>query len=1112
MESYGAVQSTGTGVTVPDATLLFKGDFSRSGTDLVLTGPDGDKFVVAGYFETDTPPALLSPQGAMLTGDVVTLLAGPQFPGMYAQAGDGAAQGAKEIGKVQTLEGSATVVRANGVTETLNAGDPVFEGDVVMTGPASKLGLGFVDGTVFSMSADGRMVLNSLIYNPDGSDNSMLFSLVEGSFVFATGQIAPTGDMKIQTPVATMGIRGTTPTVEIVSGVTTGGVNFSILPDPVTGEVGSYTLYSLDGGQPIGTISSVGTKWVLTSANGTITEVEKTQDDLLSDADAVNQINQVYNTYQSNTQNQQNPQAGPENNTPNSSGLNTDPPPGSQSGSGQNTQGGNQQQNTPPDDGNPPANNPPPGPQTNNNPPPLPNGEGDGSTAPTVITGTENPDVLNGTPGADEINALGGDDFIFASQGDDDIDGGAGNDTLFYNQAQQAVVINVVDGTVNSAEFGIDTIANLENFVTGSGNDTITADDKANRIDAGAGEDTIIAGGGDDTIVVSADEADDIDGGEGTDTILFAGDLNIDTRTTLIETENIEVVDLNKTDANILTVSAEDVVNDDPDTILQIRGGAADRVNLTPEFGDNISDLQFSWVKSDETVEDEDGTMFVVYEFYGHDGLEGDGQGSDCEDDEPLAVVHIEQGIDVGILLEGFENGFGPNGWEATINEDGSGPAIVDDNSTEGSSSVLLSTTTGNEVDDPFGDGGPDEGGEGGNDNAERGNVLAIANFLGLRNPEVLDALGNLEGEDNIAVEGSAIKTTFYAKPGQAISFDWFFSTNERPEDNGEGSTEFVNDFAFVVIDGEIFKLFDAVSTGDAQVLTATEGWNRFSIVLDEGDGEDDYDYEHTIAFGVLDNEDPEVETTLNIDHIRLGLGDGQPQTGGEGNDTLIGGDGPNTLIGNGGDDTLIGGRGRDTIRGGEGNDEIRGNRGDDTIFGGRGRDDIRGGRGDDDIRGGRGNDDISGGRGDDIIRGGRGDDIIRGGRGDDTLIGGRGDDILAGGLGENTFVFDGLNDGIDTITDYEEGLDALDLTGLLADALSDDLPAGAELGDIIDQYVQALEGEDGSVTIGVDTNGETGGSDFTEIAVLQDVGTDVDVTVKIGDDQVTVESAALNV
>jgi hypothetical protein len=338
-ESYGAVEAAGTTVTVPDAHLLFKGDYSRAGSDLILTGEGSAKFVVTGYFDTDTPPALLSPQGAMLTGNVVTALAGPQYPGQYAQA-DGAPQGAEVIGTVQTLSGGATVVRANGVTETLNVGDAVFQGDVVMTGPGGKLGIGFIDGTVFNLSANARMVLNSLVYDPDGSNNSMFFSLVEGTFVFATGQIAPTGDMKINTPVATMGIRGTTPTIEIVSGATADGVYFSIIPNVIGGQVGSYTLYQLDPvtGLPtdtvLGTVNNTGTKWQLTGNYSTPVELDKSTTDLLNDAEAIQGITTLFTQHQNSIQT---PEAGPEGSSPppSSGGSFGTPNDGTIDGSGQ---------------------------------------------------------------------------------------------------------------------------------------------------------------------------------------------------------------------------------------------------------------------------------------------------------------------------------------------------------------------------------------------------------------------------------------------------------------------------------------------------------------------------------------------------------------------------------------------------------------------------------------------------------------------------------------------------------------------------------------------------------------------------------------------------------
>jgi hypothetical protein len=94
-------------------------------------------------------------------------------------------------------------------------GDPVYKGDTVQTGADGKVSITFTDGTAFNLSNNARMVLNEFVYDPNGTSNSTLFSLSKGTFTFIAGQVAKTGDMKIDTLVATMGIRGTTPHVEI---------------------------------------------------------------------------------------------------------------------------------------------------------------------------------------------------------------------------------------------------------------------------------------------------------------------------------------------------------------------------------------------------------------------------------------------------------------------------------------------------------------------------------------------------------------------------------------------------------------------------------------------------------------------------------------------------------------------------------------------------------------------------------------------------------------------------------------------------------------------------------------------------------------------------------
>jgi hypothetical protein len=61
------------------------------------------------------------------------------------------------------------------------------------------------------------MEINDFVYNPHGHSNSSLTSLTKGTFTFIAGAIAQSGNMNVTTPVGTMGIRGTTPRVEILN-------------------------------------------------------------------------------------------------------------------------------------------------------------------------------------------------------------------------------------------------------------------------------------------------------------------------------------------------------------------------------------------------------------------------------------------------------------------------------------------------------------------------------------------------------------------------------------------------------------------------------------------------------------------------------------------------------------------------------------------------------------------------------------------------------------------------------------------------------------------------------------------------------------------------------
>jgi len=118
-------------IDIPDAALLFRGHFAHAGPDLILTGEDGHRLVITGYFANEKHPDLVAPNGAHLTGDLVDLLAGSPTPGQYAQAKTTLPPEA--IGKVEKVVGLVTLIH-NGVSGPLHVGDAVYKTDVVQTG------------------------------------------------------------------------------------------------------------------------------------------------------------------------------------------------------------------------------------------------------------------------------------------------------------------------------------------------------------------------------------------------------------------------------------------------------------------------------------------------------------------------------------------------------------------------------------------------------------------------------------------------------------------------------------------------------------------------------------------------------------------------------------------------------------------------------------------------------------------------------------------------------------------------------------------------------------------------------------------------------------------
>ena len=143
------------------------------------------------------------------------------------------------IGNVATLTGTATVTR-NNVPTPLKLKDDIFLNDALNTSANSKLGVTFNDGTTFNLTANAQITVDNYVYADGGQQNAALFDITRGTVAFVAAAVAKTGDMKISTPSAALGIRGTTGLVEVPQGASATNPNnvaIKLYPDP-DGRVG----------------------------------------------------------------------------------------------------------------------------------------------------------------------------------------------------------------------------------------------------------------------------------------------------------------------------------------------------------------------------------------------------------------------------------------------------------------------------------------------------------------------------------------------------------------------------------------------------------------------------------------------------------------------------------------------------------------------------------------------------------------------------------------------------------------------------------------------------------------------------------------------------------
>jgi hypothetical protein len=122
----------------------------------------------------------------------------------------------RPAGRVKVASGEAFIVRG-GELVAAKVGQPILASDNLKTGASGALGVTLADNTRVSLGPSSEVRLERFIYEPGAGRMGLVLKFVRGVAAYVSGRIAKLApdSIRLETPAAIVGVRGTTLTVRV---------------------------------------------------------------------------------------------------------------------------------------------------------------------------------------------------------------------------------------------------------------------------------------------------------------------------------------------------------------------------------------------------------------------------------------------------------------------------------------------------------------------------------------------------------------------------------------------------------------------------------------------------------------------------------------------------------------------------------------------------------------------------------------------------------------------------------------------------------------------------------------------------------------------------------
>jgi len=127
---------------------------------------------------------------------------------------------AQEVGTAAAVNPQSHGTPPSGETQVLRIGARIVHKERIQTTSSGSVQVLFADKTTLNVGPNSNLIIDTFIYDPAAGTGEMAVSLTKGALRFVGGQLSHQGAATVNTPTATIGIRGGIATIAYGQGGT----------------------------------------------------------------------------------------------------------------------------------------------------------------------------------------------------------------------------------------------------------------------------------------------------------------------------------------------------------------------------------------------------------------------------------------------------------------------------------------------------------------------------------------------------------------------------------------------------------------------------------------------------------------------------------------------------------------------------------------------------------------------------------------------------------------------------------------------------------------------------------------------------------------------------